>query len=138
MPYKLSSWGQVYWEADEEDSINFGKLRQANVGRCEQTFHKLERWTLTDWATAMGGECGEALNFVKKLRRLEDPQGQAPGVIKPGEDDREELLSSLAEELADLVLYADLLAARAGIDLGTAVKNKFNQKSFEVGSKIFL
>lgn len=57
----------------------------------------------------MAGECGEACNLIKKLRRGEDV---------PTED--------IAFELADLVIYADLLAERLGIDLGAAVRAKFN------------
>lgn len=39
-------------------------------------------------------------------------------------------------EVADVVCYLDLLCQKAGIDLGTAVVNKFNEKSDEIGSKV--
>lgn len=39
-------------------------------------------WTGADWATAFGGEVGEALNVVKKLRRIECG---SPGLRDPPE-----------------------------------------------------
>jgi len=89
--------------------LSFARLRSANVNRTADAFHPVHEWSPTDWATAMAGECGEACNLVKKLRRGED--------INPRD---------IAHELADLVIYADLLAARLDIDLGAAVVEKFN------------
>jgi len=86
-----------------------------------------EPWTGADWSNAMCGEAGEAANVVKKLRRHEtktSPQGD------PGEDD---LRLALADELADVVTYCDLLAAFYGIDLGEAVASKFNYVSRQQG-----
>lgn len=87
-----------------------------------------DEWTMADWSNAMAGEAGEAANVVKKLRRLDCgfPDNCPSG-------DRAELLAMLADELADVVLYADLLAQKVGIDLGTAVREKFNRKSEEQG-----
>lgn len=51
---------------------------------------------------------------------------------------RVELTGKIADELADLVIYADLLAARLCIDLGGSVAKKFNIVSKERGSKIKL
>lgn len=110
----------------------FGALREANVRRCGEVFHPLDSWSLTDWACAMAGESGEACNVVKKLRRLDSERAQA---TKPSHLTREDLLDCLAEELADVVIYADLLAARAGIDLREAIREKFNRVSVERGSK---
>lgn len=90
-------------------SLRFDELRLANVARCEEVFHKLNEWSSTDWATAMAGECGEACNLIKKLRR--------------GELITREMIG---DELADLIIYTDLLSARLGIDLGEAVVRKFN------------
>lgn len=36
---------------------------------------------------------------------------------------------AFADELADVIIYADLIAARLGIDLGDAVRRKFNEVS---------
>lgn len=48
------------------------------------------------------------------------------------------LTPMIADELADLVIYADLLAERLEIDLGAAVVRKFNKVSERVGSNIRL
>lgn len=103
------------------NQLTFERLREANVRRCESVFHKLEDWSPTDWATAMAGECGEACNLVKKMRRGEYIA-----------------LSDLAAEIADLVIYADLLSARMGIDLGAAVISKFNLVSAKRAADILL
>lgn len=89
--------------------LSFPALREANVRRCESAWHSIESWSPTDWACAFAGEAGEACNLVKKLRR---------GDFVSAED--------IGEELADTILYADLLAARLGVDLGAAIIKKFN------------
>ncbi len=106
---------------DPRPGLSFEQLRQTNVPRCEQVFHKLTDWSPTDWSNAMAGEAGETCNLTKKLRRGE--------VIAT---------ERIAMELADVVIYADLLAARMGIDLGEAVRVKFNQVSEKRGSTFFL
>lgn len=101
--------------------LRFSALRLANVKRCEEVFHQLHDWSPTDWACAMAGECGEACNLIKKTRR-----GEAIDV-----DD-------IGDELADLVIYADLLAARLGLDLGRCIVKKFDEVSEKRNSKTFL
>ena len=107
--------------AKKSKSLTFHRLRKINVARCEQVFHKIDEWSPTDWATAMGGECGECLNFIKKMRRGEDID-----------------LKDIAFELADIIIYADLLAARLDIDLNSAIVKKFNITSKKKKSTIFL
>jgi NTP pyrophosphatase (non-canonical NTP hydrolase) len=101
--------------------LDFTVLRWANVTRCEVAFHPLEDWSPTDWMTAVAGEVGEAANYIKKMRRGEPIATEA-----------------IAKELADAVIYIDLLAARLGIDLGDAVVDKFNEVSDRVSSSIRL
>jgi NTP pyrophosphatase (non-canonical NTP hydrolase) len=109
----------------------FGGLRKQNVDRCNQSYHPLDAWSLTDWACAAAGEMGEACNIVKKLRRLDDEHSRTVEL-------RPDLYIALADEIADAVIYLDLLAARAGIDLGDAIIHKFNQTSEKIGSKVKL
>lgn len=104
--------------------LTFDQLRAANVDRCNRVFHPLEAWSLTDWGNALGGEVGEAQNILKKIRR--------------GDFDLEAARRPLADELADVIAYTDLLAARAKIDLGAAVVRKFNEVSAKRGSIILL
>jgi len=109
-------------------ALDFYELREQNVKRLARWHNPdSEPWTGADWSNAMGGESGEAQNVVKKLRRHEtrtSPQG---------DPSRVELYQALADELADVVTYADLLAHFYGIDLGHAVAVKFNRKSREQG-----
>lgn len=100
------------------------RLRAFNVARCEDVFHPVEDWTPTEWAVAFAGEAGEVCNAVKKLRRLADGTNTA----KDPQTD-EQAVEAIASELADTIIYADLLAARLGIDLSEAVIRKFNEVS---------
>lgn len=105
------------------NSLTFAQLRAVNVDRCEESFFPLDSKDGPWWGNAMAGECGEACNIVKKMDR---------------DGETLELHEALAKELADLVTYADLLAARFGIDLGLAVAAKFNEVSERVGSHLRL
>lgn len=102
-------------------SLTFKTLNAANIVRCVRTFHPLTDWTPTDWATALAGECGEACHLIKELRCGDD--------IRP---------TDVADELADVVIYADLLCARLCTSLEAAVVRKFNEVSERKGSKIRL
>lgn len=113
--------------------MNFKTLRKANVTRCETVFHPLNSWSITDWACAMAGEAGETCNAVKKLRRLDDGTNTSKDPQTHAEH-----VESIAQEIADTVIYCDLLAARLGIDLGEAVKIKFNEVSVRMKSSVTL
>lgn len=115
------------------NKLSFENLREQNTKRCEDVFHPIDSWSPTDWATAMAGECGEACNEIKKLRRLD---GADKRIDTPF--NRQELVKKTAKELADLIIYADLLAARLNIDLGQAVVEKFNEVSEKRGSSFTL
>lgn len=104
------------------NNVRFDDLREANLLRCEASFkHCIDDWTYSDWAMAVAGELGEACNLLKKLRRGEDIP-----------------LVDIGDELADTVIYLDLLAQVLELDLGACVKKKFNAVSFRVGSDITL
>lgn len=119
--------------------LTFDELRAANVTRCNGAFHPIEEWSPTDWACAMAGEAGEACNVVKKIRRIWPSQELAhQECIRQDEHDMALLVELLAEEIADTIIYADLLAARMGIDLGRSVSEKFNKVSRRVGSNVRL
>jgi NTP pyrophosphatase (non-canonical NTP hydrolase) len=78
-------------------------------------------WSPTDWACAVAGECGEVCNEIKKLRRGKDVP-----------------MDVIGDELADTIIYADLLAARLGIDLSEAIVRKFNAVSKKRNLPVFL
>ena len=112
--------------------LSFSALRTVNVLRCLTHFHPIEDWSPTDWATALAGECGEACNVIKKIRRLQTAPHWSP------EDGNRDLIAEVADELADVIIYTDLLAVRLGIDLEQAVRTKFNKTSDKIGSLIRL
>lgn len=111
--------------------LTFERLRYANVVRCHDAYDPLEEWSLCDWATAAAGEMGEVCGVVKKARRL----GHDDDLVL---DDHLDLVADLSDEIADVVIYLDLLAARAGIDLAAAIARKFNQTSLNVHSDVRL
>lgn len=117
---------------DGESRLRFSELRTANVTRCKRWHPGFgepgDEWTGADWSNAMCGEAGETANVVKKIRRVE--VGAAPG---PDDPPAIELRRMLADELADVVTYADLLAAHYGIDLAGAIIRKFNRVSERQG-----
>lgn len=122
------------------DGLTFNTLRQGNRLRLPE--FKNERgalahekpdgsdWKLSAWSNAVGGELGEmaealiafghVANRIKKIER--------------GDMLLEQVRSALADEIADIVIYLDLLAYRAEIDLGQATMAKWNRKSREIGS----
>ena len=110
--------------------LSFGSLAVRNKARCNQSFHEIDEWSPTDWACAMAGECGEACNVIKKLKRLET-EGNSPANAGLDKDD---LYRAAADEIADMVIYADLLMQRMGMSLGDAIRSKFNRTSEQVGS----
>ena len=137
------------------DSNTFSGLRFVNVKRCEAAFHPVNAWTPCEWMTAVAGEVGEAANLVKKLRRIETDGLDTPqnrelwdlldadlrniligmmGTAQGRNAVEKEIVRRIGHELADVVIYVDLLAARLDIDLGDAVIQKFNLTSKKIGS----
>jgi NTP pyrophosphatase (non-canonical NTP hydrolase) len=70
----------------------------------------------------LAGEAGEACNELKKLERCR------MGMVGGKED-----IQSLREELADVLICVDLIAMDLDIDLGDALKAKFNKTSEKYG-----
>jgi len=124
-------------------SLSFERLREVNVRRCVNGFkHTLESWSVAEWTNAMAGEVGEA---AEALLNVVAAAGQAANVAKKmirhrdavagnkGDDKNlDALRQKLGRELADVVIYADLVAASQGLDLGELVRDTFNAKSEEL------
>lgn len=114
----------------ERKRLTFADFSATNLARCEAADgfgHPLNGWTLSDWFTAAMGELGEAANKAKKLNRVRDG-------IPGNTESEEELRAGLADEIADTMIYLDLLAQAAGFDLATAVVSKFNRTSEKIGA----
>lgn len=110
------------------NSITFDDVRLANKVRTARWFPGgIFGWNEVDWACAMAGEAGEVCNEVKKLRRLDHQIA--------GDDERShaDIVRAIGRELADTVLYLDLLAQRLDLNLGEEVAKKFNEVSVKRG-----
>ncbi len=114
------------------DGLTFNVLRGANTARLPQfknnkgeSAHSKKDgsdWCLAQWCNAVTGELGEAANIIKE--------------IDNGNLTLDEARPLLAKECADIVCYLDLLAMRAGIDLGKATIDKFNEVSAKTGCSV--
>lgn len=129
-------------------SLTFQELRDVSAERNKHWHPGFttgdDGWTKGDWSNALQGEVGEAIealfflaessaklviasgragNYVKKLRRYEE------NINGTNDPPVEKLYENIGAELADVVLYADLLANKLGIDLEGALKKKFNSVS---------
>jgi NTP pyrophosphatase (non-canonical NTP hydrolase) len=111
------------------NGLTFNTLRAANKHRLPQFKDAQGRiahsqdgsdWSNAEWLQAMTGEVGELANVLKKVRR--------------GDFTQQDKQQEIADELADIATYLDILAYRLGVDLGHAVINKFNRVSQRVGA----
>lgn len=109
--------------------LSFAQLRDANVARLPLFKNKHGQpahsepdgsdWSPAQWLQAVVGKLGEYANFRKKYER--------------GDISLEEFNREAGKELADVVIYLDLLAFRLGINLGDAVVDKWNEVSARIG-----
>jgi NTP pyrophosphatase (non-canonical NTP hydrolase) len=99
-------------------------LRAANIARDKEWNTGSEKVSLAFRGNELAGEVGEACNVMKKLER------ERIG-IRGSRATKEQL----AEELADVVICADLIAMDEGIDLDAAVVAKFNSTSIKYALK---
>lgn len=114
--------------------LTFDTLRAANLARLPQfkngkggTAHSEpdgSGWALSAWSNAVLGELGEAANIIKKVER--------------GDLSLDEARPALAREFADVQTYLDILAFRAGVDLGRATIAKWNEVSARIGCDLRL
>jgi NTP pyrophosphatase (non-canonical NTP hydrolase) len=97
-------------------------LREANIAREKLWENPAKPMSLSYLGNACAGEMGEACNVIKKLDR--EVLGMAGS---------RDTVEHLGEELADVLIYIDIIALRTGIDLEAAVARKFNKTSDQVG-----
>jgi NTP pyrophosphatase (non-canonical NTP hydrolase) len=75
-------------------------------------------------------------NVAKKLRRHEVMVEESETWwYERHEKKKTKLRQHLADEVADTIIYLDLLCASQGIDLEEAIKKKFNETSAKIGYK---
>lgn len=103
----------------------FKTLRQANLAR--QELWGGDQQDAMYRTVELGGEVGELLNVVKKLERerLGLPGSRATR-------------AQLEQEMGDVAICLDLLAAKLGVDLPRATAEKFNLTSEKMGFDVRL
>ena len=106
-------------------ALTFDAFRSANVARCVK-WHPagIASWSPSDWLTAVTGELGELASLLKMRNRERD--GLPGNKFSPSQ-------KQIADELADVLTYLDLLAEVLGVDLGRAAALKFNEVSERAG-----
>ncbi|WP_300009626.1 MazG-like family protein [uncultured Roseobacter sp.] len=110
------------------------ELRKSNQAR-QDAWPGGEEIDLAFRGLELGGEAGELLNKLKKLTRLDRGiQGQKAEEIA---GQRGHLLRDIAEELADVVICADLIAMHLGIDLAPEIPAKFDKTSRKNGIPVY-
>jgi NTP pyrophosphatase (non-canonical NTP hydrolase) len=108
--------------------VKFDDVSKPNRARLKRWHRNAEGWSCGDTSNGMVGEAGEAANIVKKIRRIET------GIVEdPDGSKRSAFVADLADELADVFLYLDLLADEFNINLPHAIRRKFNRVSRELG-----
>lgn len=112
------------------NNLTFLELAAKNARRCEEAFHPIIEWSETDWMTAVAGEVGEAANIIKKRRRLSTSNTQEGNYFS------ELHVNNVVNELADAVIYIDLLCTRMGGSLEEGIRRKFNEVSKRVNSSV--
>ncbi len=96
-------------------------LRSANIAR-QGEWDQDNQISAAYRGNELAGEVGEACNVIKKLER------ERLGILGS-----RATVGELADELADVLICADLIAMHYGIDLEAAVARKFNATSEKVG-----
>lgn len=96
-------------------------LRSANVARQDE-WDQDGQITAAYRGNELAGEVGEACNVIKKLER------ERLGILGS-----RATVDELADELADVLICADLIAMHYSIDLEAAIARKFNATSEKVG-----
>jgi NTP pyrophosphatase (non-canonical NTP hydrolase) len=98
--------------------LTFVKFQEVNSIRCVKGFKStIDEWNPMEWACALSGEVGELCNLLKKR------YGRGEKIP----------MEQIADEVADVFIYLDLLATHLRLDMETVIKTKFNKTSKKVG-----
>lgn len=110
--------------------LTFANLRRANLARDAEKWGAMGAWSPELWLTRMMTEVGELAEEIS--RSAEADLAEIPFALggPAGEDG---FKARVANELADVAMFLDLLAASLGVELGAAIVAKFNSKSAEWG-----
>lgn len=103
-------------ESKVKNEVSLRSLQAAATDRHDDCYPECWHWEPGDWGLALAGETGELCNKVKKRNAGQEISN-----------------SEMAEELADVVIYAALMASSLKLDLASSVAYKFNMRSKELG-----
>ncbi len=107
-------------------ALSFTQLRTANATR-QIEWDRGNKITLLYRTTELAGEVGEFCNEIKKLERE-----------RMGINGSRSSQEKAVDELADVIICADLIGMQMGIDLSAAVARKFNLTSRKYDLKTML
>lgn len=116
--------------------LTFDELREANRLRVEDNPCPPPNWSPSDWMTALVAELGELAYSIKAHRPLPDgwPSEFDLMTIPPG--CAADLVTTARSALGDVMICLDRLADALIVDLGAAVRDRFNAISEEHGSVV--
>lgn len=119
--------------------LGFSELRAANTRRAFEWNPTGKDLGVPFAACELSGEVGEAIEAMSAALGLAMATGAICNATKKAERAKAGIAGGVADridlsrELADVVICADLVAMRLGIDLGAAIVEKFNLTSRERG-----
>jgi NTP pyrophosphatase (non-canonical NTP hydrolase) len=108
------------------NGTTFNTLRDANMAR-QQEWPGSEHADVPFRAIEFAGEAGELSEAIKKWLRAER-----------GIRGSTATLADVASEMGDVLVALDLLAREMGINLGDAVRDKFNATSEKYGLRTYI
>jgi NTP pyrophosphatase (non-canonical NTP hydrolase) len=124
-----TAWQQPMEPNRPNRPLDFGRLRRQNNVRAQEWLKDAPKLMFTEQllfhSNELGDEAGEVMGAIKKLCRSE---WKIPGGIP-----YDEALQMVADELADVIISADLIGKHLGIDLSAAIIEKFNATSTKHG-----
>lgn len=118
-----------------QQPLSFASLKEANDRRNLLIYPYCQKWDTMHWGCALAGEVGELCNRLKKWERDDIKQGEN---YTDYEARKVQERDEIGKEIADVVLYADLLASKLKLTLSELVRAKFNEVSKRKGSDIVL
>jgi NTP pyrophosphatase (non-canonical NTP hydrolase) len=136
-------------------SIDFDDLRRANIarlplfkdrqGNIAHAYADGQDWAPSDWMTAVAGELGELAGELKKARRGDYGLFAKRCMLHESSLERShpgdtpfDVKMAIGREIADIVIYLDILAFQFRLDLGEIVAQKFNEVSERIGVDVQL
>jgi NTP pyrophosphatase (non-canonical NTP hydrolase) len=132
----------------KKPELKFDTLREANLtrlprfrdrqGNLAHTHPTGGCWSPDRWMNAVTGEVGELASELKEAARGDHGAESKAAMNGDASTMPEATKARIAAEMADIVIYLDLLAVQFDIDLGEAVRKKFNDVSVRVKADVFI